>query len=517
MIFCFCIFLICSLNTLSEGSQSGETTVGIDTLSYLHKLGYYYPEDGNLPDKQRMAEDDRIRNALIDFQKFAGLPVSGIIDRETKSLMRSPRCGVEDLASKRRKRFTLQGSKWWKKDLTWTVLNENNDGLTRHEVENVVKQAFDTWQKVTGLNFWKVDHRSEVVDISVEFHTSYHGDRYMFDGNGGKLAHAFYPNKKLGISGDIHLDDDEIWKVPGGKNEHVSRAKSLLWVLTHEIGHSLGLKHSKNRAAIMHPWYRGNKEVGLHHDDIIGVQSLYGPRNSSIILKRPTSPPPSCPNKFKAVLLHKETGNTYVINDGHVYVLGRRLGIDRGPFPVGEIFEGISHVDSLYYDNKGKIVLHYGKNYSIYEDLKGKRIESGTIQHKYGFSDDASKIDAALRWKRNKKIYFFIGKGYYRFDEAQEVLDAGYPRLIYGTWKGLPESIDSVVIWRNKITYFFKDHLYYRFNYVKKYPRKINPGWTQCTVGHLRTNENINASLIMSPSKWTIILLLLSILKFYQS
>ena len=52
---------------------------------------------------------------------------------------------------------------------------------------------------MTGLNFWKVNHRSPTVDISVEFHTGYHGDRYIFDGNGGKLAHAFYPNKKLGM------------------------------------------------------------------------------------------------------------------------------------------------------------------------------------------------------------------------------------------------------------------------------------------------------------------------------
>ena len=136
---CTCILIVCLLTKLSEASQSSYRTLDTDTLDYLQKLGYYQDNESNenVPEKARdvgrqplnylqirfdnkdkaekLPKDDRIRNALVDFQKFAGLRVSGVVDQETRNLMNTPRCGVEDVVGKRRKRFTLQGSRWWKK------------------------------------------------------------------------------------------------------------------------------------------------------------------------------------------------------------------------------------------------------------------------------------------------------------------------------------------------------------------------------------------------------------------
>ena len=45
----------------------------------------------------------------------------------------------------------------------------------------------------------------------------------------------------------------------------------------HEIGHSLGLDHSKNEESIMIEKYEGYRPaLKLHEDDILGVQALYG-------------------------------------------------------------------------------------------------------------------------------------------------------------------------------------------------------------------------------------------------
>ena len=69
----------------------------------------------------------------------------------------------------------------------------------------------------------------------------------------------------------MHFDDSETYVI--GK----STGTDLLWVATHEIGHSLGLEHSNTKGAIMFPWYQGyKKDFDLTNDDIGGIVELYG-------------------------------------------------------------------------------------------------------------------------------------------------------------------------------------------------------------------------------------------------
>lgn len=53
---------------------------------------------------------------------------------------------------------------------------------------------------------------------------------------------------------------------------------NLLAVATHELGHSLGLSHSRDPSAIMYPNYRSRSSTQylLSEDDVLGIQSLYG-------------------------------------------------------------------------------------------------------------------------------------------------------------------------------------------------------------------------------------------------
>ena len=60
-------------------------------------------------------------------------------------------------------------------------------------------------------------------------------------------------------------------------NVAVSEGTPLLCVAIHEIGHSLGLKHSDHADAIMWPWAGDCRaDVELGQDDIAGIQHLYG-------------------------------------------------------------------------------------------------------------------------------------------------------------------------------------------------------------------------------------------------
>lgn len=93
---------------------------------------------------------------------------------------------------------------------------------------------------------------------------------------GKVLAHAFGPGAH-GLPGDVHFDDDEKWVVQG------QDGTDLFVVAAHELGHSLGLSHSRDPDALMYPYY--GTAVNLGRDDIQGIQQLYGKQRLRLYYK----------------------------------------------------------------------------------------------------------------------------------------------------------------------------------------------------------------------------------------
>ena len=48
-------------------------------------------------------------------------------------------------------------------------------------------------------------------------------------------------------------------------------------MVTHELGHSLGLRHSGDRESMMYAFINRHRvKLNLNEDDIAGIQDLYG-------------------------------------------------------------------------------------------------------------------------------------------------------------------------------------------------------------------------------------------------
>lgn len=233
---------------------------------------------GHLDEAADIGTGDDFESHIADFQDAMGLAGTGNLDLLTVNSLTAPRCGVPD----RLVSVMAEGDAWQKNKLTYWV-KSGAPAVPGASAEGVMRDAFALWAEVTGLEFtpFFMD-----PDISIEFVPTNHGDGIPFDGPGKVLAHAFYPPPN-DPAGNIHFDNAETWtnrmpKPPIGYD--------LFTVALHEIGHSLGLSHSSDPAAIMYPTIGGvQRSLGL--DDIRRIRRLY----SGGVTPSPPSPIPPIP------------------------------------------------------------------------------------------------------------------------------------------------------------------------------------------------------------------------------
>ena len=208
-------------------------------IQYLQKYGYL---NEKMQSFRTAAEQRILQDSIGFFQEYYKLPITGKLNNETLNQMRKPRCGLQDVLNHKTDAI---GTKWPKTHLTW------NFHLATKTIIDTARMAFHLWQNNSSLTF---ERDIEHPDILISWREGNHMNLDArngevcpspLDGPGGVLAHAAYPTGYSNFTSEIHVDKTEPWHIFLNKNP--ANKENLLYVLTHEIGHSLGLPHVKIR------------------------------------------------------------------------------------------------------------------------------------------------------------------------------------------------------------------------------------------------------------------------------
>jgi len=361
--------------------------------------------------------------------------------------------------------------------------------LTKQDVDIETRKAFAMWEDSSALRF--EEKSSDPVDINISFEKYDHGDGNAFDGKGGVLAHAFFPQ----FGGTAHFDDTEDWSV----TDYVGN--QLLNTLTHEFGHSLGLRHSKVRNSIMAPFYKGwDPALKLEQDDIKGVQAIYGAPSTSggkprvdtpIRTKTPTNPTvliPTdelCGSKIDA-MVQTSDGTPYVFK-GDKYWMMTDVSIASGyPRKISDNWPGLpDNIDAAVTMNTtGYTFFFKGNQYWRFKDSSPSPGYPKSITNLEGLP---ANLDAALEWGEDGNLYFFKGSQFWKYDTSSRTMASRYPWDM-SSWKNIPQNVDAALQWGNGKTYFFKGGKYWRFNdktgavdiKSPSFPRNAGVWWFGC-------------------------------------
>ena len=334
-------------------------------------------------------------------------------------------------------------------------------------VDEKIKAAMDMWEGATNLRFIK--KYSGKADIEIKFVKGVHGDDPMdpFDGKGKTLAHAYFPvtGGRRDIEGDIHMDDDEHWTI----NSY--SGTNLLYTLVHELGHSLGLRHSKDHDSIMAPFLPVfNPNLKLQKDDIAGIRYLYGKKKTSTTRKDitywefpATSTTTSTTTTSTTTTSSTTTISTTMPSTNLETLLCSDPTFDvmfRGQDGLPLVFKGSLYWKLVKDSKKMTIAPEYPKK--IKDNWKGL----------------PDNLDAGFTW--GQSTLFFKKNLYWIFYQSYPL--PNYPQLIRNTFRGIPDDIDAAFVWgdNNKI-YFFKGSQFWVFDILHippvrtdLYPRDIS-------------------------------------------
>ncbi len=206
--------------------------------------------------------------------------VIGSIQADSESI-----CGYKNSLSdsnfRKDSRYILFGSSGWKNSIEWWYNPANQyNGYSEKEIINRIKRAMNSWSKICSVKFEyrgktsKKLSRSEddIVIIGWDPKTS---------SNSSIIATAYHfpmvptPKNRL-RDGEIDINLNIFYKFQWS-------LKEFQGIMTHEIGHLIGIGHSNKNNSIMSstPYMKLSEQARLRKDDIRAAQKLYPNKKAS--------------------------------------------------------------------------------------------------------------------------------------------------------------------------------------------------------------------------------------------
>ncbi|KAL6416752.1 hypothetical protein ACFW04_013175 [Cataglyphis niger] len=449
-------------------------------LRFLRVYGFLRDDGGSLSS----ANATSLRRALSLFQEYYQLPGNGSLNIDTLNLMRKSRCGLADIPDRAYSPFS---KKWPKTRLTW------NFQVASEELLRTTEAAFALWAASSSLRFARDSLRP---DILISYRTGAHtyanvenGDvcPAAFEGPGGGLAHAFLPTGAVDFSSEMHVDDEEPWHVRLNKNP--SDKYHLLLMLTHEIGHALGLQHSMRNNSVMFPYIPDNDlqyPVKLSVEDTLAVQNLYGSRDDgdrpaipattaapvATVAPTTTDVAPTDPSRDDLCALRRM--DAALIMNRRLFIADRRnvWSVDLTkkrygrPMTLTEyatfLPRNFTRLLAAYRRPSGDLALFAGDKIYLAE-YPSFRLKPGWPKslHDIGFPRDA-KINAAINTHSGQTYAIYDDDKVAEIDECR--MTVVKHTLLKDIFSGIPSAITSAFRHADGNLHFFAKRQFYAFN-----------------------------------------------------
>lgn len=465
------VIILC-LHYISLAYSNNNETV----IQYLVKYGFLKNENNSLQDSSV------VKNAISLFQEYYNFPIDGEINDEMEKLINKPRCGVADLNAY----LPLTQPPWKKFNLSWHY------SLGTPEMMAVARESFHVWAKHSNLSFYHDPVKPDILISNKVFKHRFEKRKEFcyneFDGKGGTLAHAYFPNEKNTVV-EIHIDFSEDWDFTINSSD--SSRLTLLSTMIHEIGHSLGIEHTKETDSVMYPFHNG--VIDLSDEDISLIQGMYGePSNGTIQVDNPmptTPAPPPVENSNDLCKVSTEIFFKLVIINSKLYVLKGKLAwifniedhnsLDQYTKPLvitdwlKFLPSNIKEINAVYQRPSGEVVIIVNNVVYMF-DIQTQRLSSGFPKSIGSLGLQSNTVVHGIFNSYRGRTYLLYDKVYYvEIDECYfSAKSHGY---VSDLFVGVPTEVESVLRYTNGLLYFIKNNLFYEYNEFTKKMKKAGP------------------------------------------